>query len=242
MTLWSVEAGAWLAPALQALQQLQSVAADTVLVRQVGEDPSAFQKISGIASGLVSIALLVLTAFLVPAAWNFRKSYKKISDLLDKVYADIHPITKHLSSAADNLDYISTSIRVDIQTVNQTVAAASERVHRALEASERRVKEMNALLEVVQEEAENTFVSTAAALRGVREGARVMRGEPRLDTATRHAIRERLDEPLDDALDDDLDDDDRLDVDFDDGNDSQDTQQRTSPGPRIRPRHPGGAS
>jgi uncharacterized protein YoxC len=242
MTLWSVEAGAWLAPALQALQQLQGVAADTVLVRQVGEVPSAFQKISGIASGLVSIALLVLTVFLVPAAWNFRKSYKKISDLLDKVYADINPITKHLSAVADNLDYISTSIRVDIQTVNQTVAAASERVHRALEVSERRVREMNALLEVVQEEAEQTFVSTASALRGVREGARVMRGEPTLDTETRHAIRERLDDALGDDLEDDLDDDDRLDEDFDDGNDSQDTEQRTSPGPRIRPRHPGGAT
>ena len=28
--------------------------------------------------------LLVLTVVLVPAAWNFRKSYKKISELLDR--------------------------------------------------------------------------------------------------------------------------------------------------------------
>ena len=240
MTLWSVEVGAWFAPVLQAVQELQSAGADTVLVRQVGEDPSAFQRVASIASGLMSIALLVLTVFLVPAAWNFRKSYKKVSDLLDKVYADINPITKHLSAVSDNLDYITTSIRVDIQTVNQTVAAANERVHRALEVSERRVKELNALLEVVQEEAENTFVSTAATLRGVREGARVFGIAPTVDDEVRYAIREGIDEALDDELDDD-----RLDEDLDDGNDSQDAHERSTPGsggPRIRPRSPRGAS
>jgi uncharacterized protein YoxC len=229
MTLWSSEAGAWLMSVMQALPQLQAAAADTVLVRQVGEEPSGFQKVASIASGLVSIALLVLTVFLVPAAWNFRKSYKKISDLLDKVYADINPITKHLSAVADNLDYVTTSIRVDIQQVNQTVAAANERVQRALEVSERRVRELDALLEVVQEEAEHTFVSAAAALRGVRAGAEVLGGPSAFG------------EELHDTMYDELEADDRFDEDFDDGNDSEDSHERATEGPRIRPRRRGGA-
>jgi uncharacterized protein YoxC len=223
MTLWSAETGAW-------LMQAVAAASDTLLFKQVGEEPTTFQKITGVASGLVSIALLVLTVFLVPAAWNFRKSYAKVSGLLDKVYADINPITKHLSAIADNLDYITTSVRVDIQQVNQTVAAANERVQRALEISERRVKELNALLQVVQEEAEDTFVSTAAALRGVRAGALAF-GEPPLDDVM---------EDLDDAMDDEV-------ItehyeELDDGNDSTDTHERATTGPRIRPRRPGGAA
>ena len=45
----------------------------------------------------MTLAILVLTVALVPAAWNFRKSYKKISDLLDRVYGDVNPIMRHAS-------------------------------------------------------------------------------------------------------------------------------------------------
>jgi uncharacterized protein YoxC len=202
-----------------------AAASDTVLFRQVGGEPTGFEKVASIASGLVSIAILVLTVFLVPAAWNFRRSYAKISSMLDKVYADINPITRHLSSIADNLDYITTSIRVDVQQVNQTVAAATERMHRVMELSERRVKELNALLQVVQEEAEDTFVSAAATLRGVRAGA----GALNEDALALHDEMDALDE-------DELDDVDDFDEELDDGNDDTFAHERPQTGPRIRPR------
>jgi hypothetical protein len=69
----------------------------------------------------MTLAFIVLTVAVVPAAWNFRKSYKKINDVVDKVYADINPITHHLSRIADNLDYITTSIRADVQKASLTV-------------------------------------------------------------------------------------------------------------------------
>jgi hypothetical protein len=91
--------------------------------------------------------------------------------MLDKVYADITPLTRHASNVADNLDYITTSIRSDVQQVNATIAAANRRLHQAVELTETRLNEFNALLQVVQQEAEQAFVSTAAAVRGVRRGA-----------------------------------------------------------------------
>lgn len=231
MTLWDADAGLW-------LMQLTAAASDTVLVRQVGEEPGAFQKVTSIASGLVSIALLVLTVFLVPAAWNFRKSHKKVNELLDRVYADINPITKHLAAIADNLDYVTTSVRVDIQQVNQTVAAANERVQRAMDAAERRVAELNALLEVVQEEAEATFVSTAAALRGVRAGALVFG----TDGGVEGELAGELHDAMDDAIDDAMDDDDQIEGERADGDDSEDTNERSRAGPRIRARRPRGTA
>ncbi|HEY2026313.1 MAG TPA: hypothetical protein VGG78_04860, partial [Gemmatimonadaceae bacterium] len=59
--------------------------ADTVLMRQVGQEHGWFERATAIASGLMTLALLVLTVALVPAAWNFRQSYKKVSELLDRV-------------------------------------------------------------------------------------------------------------------------------------------------------------
>jgi hypothetical protein len=107
---------------------------------------------------------------LVPAAWNFRKSYAKISDMLDRIYGDINPLMRHASTIADNVNYITTSVRVDIQQVSQTVAMANAKVVEAVAVAEERIKELNALLTVVQEEAEGAFISTASTIRGVKTG------------------------------------------------------------------------
>ena len=151
---------------------LQAVATlpDTIITKQVVTDPGLFQKITTYASGLASIALLVLAVALVPAAWNFRKSYGKISDMMDRIYGDINPIMRHASTIADNVNYITTSVRVDVQKVSQTVASANQRLMASVELAEDRIKELNALLAVVQEEAESAFVSTASTIRGVRTG------------------------------------------------------------------------
>jgi len=163
-------AGAWL------LQQAATLP-DTVNMKMVAQPRDLFNWLSGIASILISVALLALCVGLIPAAWNFRKSYGKINDLLNKVYGDVNPIMRHASTIADNVNYVTTSIRVDIQQVNQTIATANERLQEAVRLTERRVQEFNALMDVVQREAESTFVATAATLRGVREGAATFRDE-----------------------------------------------------------------
>lgn len=163
MTALLMLGSAWL---LQAARTLP----DTIVTKQVVTDPGLFQKITTYASGLASIALLILAVALVPAAWNFRKSYGKISDMMDRIYGDVNPIMRHASTIADNVNYITTSVRVDVQKVSQTVASANQRLMASVELAEDRVKELNALLAVVQEEAESAFVSTASTIRGVRTG------------------------------------------------------------------------
>ena len=164
MTAWLNTGAIWL---LQAAAQFPR---DTLLMKSVEPEPSTFEKVTTYASGLASIALLVLAIALVPAAWNFRKSYAKVSDMLDRIYGDINPIMRHASTIADNVNYISTSVRVDIQQVSQTISMANQKLVASVEAAEDRIKELNALLAVVQEEAEGVFVTTASTIRGVRTG------------------------------------------------------------------------
>jgi hypothetical protein len=156
--------------AMLLLQQAARALPDTIYTKQIVAEPGMFEKVMSAASGVMTVTVIILTAALVPAAWNFRKSYKKISDMLDKVYGDINPLMRHASSIADNVDYISTAIRVDIQQVSQTVAAVNQRLQQAIGATEDRVNQLNALLDVVQEEAESAFVTTASTIRGVRTG------------------------------------------------------------------------
>jgi uncharacterized protein YoxC len=152
------------------LQQVARTLPDTIYTKQIVAEPGLWEKLVSIASGVMTITVIILTVALVPAAWNFRKSYKKISDMLDKIYGDVNPLMRHASAIADNVDYITTSIRVDVQQVSQTVAAVNQRLQDALEGAEDRMKQLNALLDVVQEEAESAFVTTASTIRGVQTG------------------------------------------------------------------------
>jgi len=161
---------AWLTTGADLLIQAVASFPDTLVTKQIPAEASWFQEVTTWASGLASIALLILAVALVPAAWNFRKSYAKISDMLDRIYGDINPLMRHASTIADNVNYISTSVRVDVQQVSQTIASANQRLMSSVELAEERIRELNALLSVVQEEAESAFVSTASTLRGVRTG------------------------------------------------------------------------
>src|SRR4029078_2923669 len=163
MTAWLDAEAHWLIQAVATLP-------DTIVTKQIQPEATTFEKVVSVASGLASIALLGVAVALVPAAWNFRKSYAKISDMMDRIYGDINPIMRHASTIADNVNYITTAVRVDVQKLSQTVAAANQKLMLSVELAEDRIKDLNALLRVVQEEAESAFISTASTVRGVRTG------------------------------------------------------------------------
>jgi uncharacterized protein YoxC len=194
---------------------------DTIITKQVAVEQGAFAKVSGVAQGLMSIAILVLTVVLVPAAWNFRKSYKRVNELIDRFYGDIGPLVRNANAIADNVNYITTAIRVDVQQFNQTVALANERLTTAVKSAEQRLRELDGLMRLVQREAEDAFVTTASTLRGVRAGATTLR-----DQVEGGAI----------ADDDGFEDDDALEErEENHGNDGE-TESEWDERPRVRPR------
>jgi uncharacterized protein YoxC len=189
--------------AVELLIQTAAQLPDTIVTKQVAVEQGTFEKIAGVAQGLMTIAILVLTVVLVPAAWNFRNSYKRINELIDRFYGDIGPLVRNANSIADNVNYITTSLRVDVQQFNQTVALANERLTTAVKTAERRLQELDALLKVVQHEAEDAFVSTASTLRGVRAGATTLRDEVEGDlVAAEYEDVEALEEREEDHGDD----------------------------------------
>jgi uncharacterized protein YoxC len=136
------------------------------------------------------VVFLVLMLILIPALVKFRKTAEKLDAVLDHIERNIEPVSKHAAHIADNVDYISTSIRADVQELRRTLLSANTGIREMLESSERRIHELGAVLRVVQEEAEHAFVSTASTIRGVRAGAesfretgaRLRQGESRDDS------------------------------------------------------------
>lgn len=175
LPLATARAAMALTPALlSAATQASAAIHDTVFVRS---PPSrgALEAISAVASVVNALAIMVLTVFAVPVAWHFRKMYRNVNHLVERVYGDIMPVMHHARSIADNVNYVTASIRSDVEKVNTAIHDAHDRVQQAVQVTEDRLTEFNALLSVVQEEAEQIFVSTASTVRGVRTGAAMYR-------------------------------------------------------------------
>jgi hypothetical protein len=73
------------------------------------------------------------------------------------------------------LAFAAWSLRKTFRRVQATIESANGVLQRAIGKAETRVNDLNALLEVAQQEAEQAFVSTASLVRGVRSGASALR-------------------------------------------------------------------
>ncbi len=82
------------------------------------------------------------------------------------------PVLDQAGQLLDQLGTVTTSLADDVEKVDRTVIRTTESVERMVELAEERVSEINALLEVAVEEAEETFFSTAAIMRALRLGGR----------------------------------------------------------------------
>jgi hypothetical protein len=179
------------------------------------------------ATVVIAIGMVALVAIGITIGLRLQKSEAAMAASLVRLRAQVAPLIENSIAVADNLKDISASLRGDVRRIASTVASANERVHQAVSATERRLTEFNALLSVVQDEAEDLFVSTASTVHGVRRGAATLHKPSGMDLAS-----------------DELDDDELADTEPEEnghGNDSNTDESAEPPAaPRIRPRARGG--
>ena len=128
----------------------------------------------------VDVALVVLAVtgvvFLVFGAVQLRRVGMLLQALRGEAGRRAEPILDRSRSIARNVEYISATIRTDVERMNGSIRALSDRLQQAADRMEERIEEFNALMEVVQEEAESAFLGTASTVRGVRAGALSLSG------------------------------------------------------------------
>lgn len=114
---------------------------------------------------LIGIGVLVGMAIVVPQLLN---TMREMDDIADIVKHRAVPALEQSQEVLDQLSRISTTLVHDFEVVDHTIIRAAESVERMVELTEDRVAEVNALVSVAVEEAEDTLVSTASILRAVR--------------------------------------------------------------------------
>lgn len=148
------------------LSVVQAAARDTVFAVQV-QDPLGVARDIVILVGtlVVTFASLALMALLA----QLRRT---TAELRRAAHQHFGPVSDRARAVSDNVEFITHAIRVDVERLNDSVKALTDRLHQASDRMEERIEEFNALMEVVQGEAEEIFLDTASTVRGVREGAR----------------------------------------------------------------------
>ena len=124
--------------------------------------------LSDLATIVIALALIVGGLVAIFAALKARA-------MLRKVRADFAPALAHLTTASENVSQVSQSLRRESERLTAAVGAAGDGLQRAVGVAEERLSELNALAGVVQREAEDAFVRTASAVRGVQVGSRALR-------------------------------------------------------------------
>lgn len=149
------------APAL-----LQSPARDTVVAVAARDG-------LGLA---VDVSLIVVAVAVVVMALAMARFLARANGAIKEVRAGVRqglgPVSDRARAISDNVEFITQALRTDVERLNASVKALTDRLHQASDHMEERIGEFNALMEVVQGEAEEIFLDTAATVRGVREGAR----------------------------------------------------------------------
>lgn len=138
---------------------------------QAASAPSMLVTASAVAQIVVAIALLVLVTLI--ALFVFRLN-RVVSELRRAAHQSFGPVSDRARSISDNVDFITQSVRSDVESLNDSVRGLSERLQLASDRMEERIEDFNALMTVVQGEAEEIFLDTASTVRGVREGARAI--------------------------------------------------------------------
>ena len=156
-------------PAIHAATRAVVALSDTVWVQSAPK--GTFERIVSVANGILSLTALLFLIGLFLMAVRLRQATKAVATKVESIHVDLAPLIKRANAIADDVHYVTNVVRDDMSIIHETLQSANARLRDAIAVTESQLHDFSALLSVVQQEAEGAFISTAAAVRGVRTGA-----------------------------------------------------------------------
>jgi hypothetical protein len=161
------------ATSLGILLILQDGVRDTVVM--VPAERGVMETLAVTGQFAVSLIVLILLGALVYMLVALRKTVLELTKLLNSSYGDISAAAHSVRNVAEDVRVITQNVKTDFGAVSDTVRNVNSGVRRAVRRAEARLKRLDALVGVAQEEAEEFVMSSASALRGVRLGAAALK-------------------------------------------------------------------
>lgn len=153
----------------------QTTPPDTVTILAAQGFLATAQAVSSIVLGVAVLGVLVA---LLMVLLQLRKLARTVGTVAQRLEKDSAPVMERARSVAENVDFITMAVRTDVQKLNASVSGLNDRLREASIKMEERIQDFTALVEVLQNEAEDLALDTAAAVRGVRAGTRSLASDP----------------------------------------------------------------
>lgn len=118
---------------------------------------------------VVGLGLLAGMIYSFPLVRDLRTFIDRGNTVLDRTNDRIDPVLDRVEDLTEDAGEIAASLRRDVDEIESAVDQGSESARRIARIAENRIAEIDALLEVAQEEAESSFLSAASLVGGVRD-------------------------------------------------------------------------
>lgn len=131
---------------------------------------------------VIAVPLLVCLIYAISLFRQTREPVRYVATSVRELQTRLQPVLRNVERVSEDANYLVSTLRTDADEVGAAMRRVSDSTGRMLDLVEERVVEVTALLAVVQEEAEETFLTSASLLRGLR-GRRKDAGTGRLRRA-----------------------------------------------------------
>jgi uncharacterized protein YoxC len=161
---------------LAAFEPLAFLQVDAGLASQV--DRIAWAQIV-IAVAMVVMALVVIGIGLLSfsAIRSVNRVLGRVEKSIERLTPRVEPLLDKAARVADDASDVSDTVRRRVNELMDTVHDFNRSLRSAGAAVEERVRDFGAVIDVVQEEAEDLLLDTAATARGLKATAESLRGD-----------------------------------------------------------------
>ena len=125
------------------------------------------------------VALLLLAVGGAIVSYNTLKALgrliKEMEEVTKRLAPRADPIIDGATKILSNLGDVSTTLRADVEGMQDTIRDLNFRLRMAADSTEDRVREFGDVLRVAQDEAQELILEAAATARGVHTAAEVLR-------------------------------------------------------------------
>jgi uncharacterized protein YoxC len=109
--------------------------------------------------------LIISLILIVPRILRAVSEFDRVTDAITN---RMLPIMERIDGTVQDVAKITDAAMASVERIDETVGNVTDSVERMLDVAEERVSDVNALVTVAVEEAEDTFLSTAGILRAIR--------------------------------------------------------------------------
>lgn len=147
-------------------------AQDTTVVALASDTLTLAPGWIGALMATVAVALLLA---LILVLLELRRVGNTLSNFLATTEERTRPLVEHANAAARNVEHITQVVRTDLDRINEAFTGLADGVGGASGELQKRLRDLLALLDLAQSEAEDAVLETAAKVRSFRSGMGMLR-------------------------------------------------------------------